>query len=103
MKDDSEENTNNGGLDLSKDGINCLCCKNGKIHIIRKRKQQRNTIKLLLMLLNKIGKGRMETPDDGIFKPDTTHEIGNVEICDTGLVGIKSLQNKMKNRTDRSN
>ena len=27
----------------------------------------------------------METPDDGIFKPYTTHhQIGSIEICDTG-------------------
>ena len=27
----------------------------------------------------------METPDDGIFKPDTSHQIGSIEICDTGF------------------
>ena len=26
----------------------------------------------------------METPDDGIFEPDTSCQIPSIEICDTG-------------------
>ena len=49
-----KEDNKTGGFQLSRDGVNCLCCKFKKILIIRKLKQLLKIIKLLVMLL-KIG------------------------------------------------
>ena len=74
---------NDGGLSVNKDGR----CKRNTYHKETKTTTEDN--KVIVNFVEdrssfKIGKGRNVSPDDGIFKPDKTNQIGSVEICDTG-------------------
>ena len=84
-----EEENKIGGFQLSKDGVNCLCCKFRKNTYHKETKTTTENNKVIVNVVEdrssfKIGKGRVETPDDGIFKPDTSSQVPSIEICDTG-------------------
>ena len=105
MEDDNQEPNKNGGFNLSKDGINCLCCKFRKNTYHKETNTTTENNKVIVNVVEdrssfKIGKGRVETPDDGIFKPDTTHQIGSIEICDTGFGGHKVTPEQNEERID---
>ena len=89
MSAKEDENNRNGGFNLNKDGVNCLCCKFKKIHIIKKQKTTTEHNKVVVNVVEDrssftVG-NRGTTPDDNIFKPDETRQIGSIEICDTGF------------------
>ena len=77
-----------------------------KIHIIKKLNTTTENNKVTVNVVEdrsnfKIGKGRVETPDDNIFKPDTTHQIGSIEICDVGWGTHKVTPEQNEERIDK--
>ena len=101
-----KEDNKTGGFQLSRDGVNCLCCKFRKNIYHKETKTTTEKNKVIVNVVEdrssfKIGKGRVETPDDGIFKPDTTHQIGSIEICDAAFGGHKVTPEQNEERIDK--
>ena len=106
MNDTKEDDNKPGGFQLSRDGVNCLCCKFRKNTYHKETKTTTEHNKVVVNVVEdrssfKIGKGRVETPDDGIFKPGTTYQIGSVEICDTGFGSHKITPEENEERIDK--
>ena len=106
MKDNKEDDDKTGGFQFSRDGVNCLCCKFRKNTYHKETKTTTENNKVTVNVVEdrssfKIGKGRVETPDDNIFKPDTTHQIGSIEICDVGWGTHKVTPEQNEERIDK--
>ena len=87
-KDNNKDGTD-GGLSVSKDGINCLFCRCKRNTYHKETKTTTENNKVVVNVVEdrssfKFGKGRNVSPDDGIFKPDSSPQIGGVELCSTG-------------------
>ena len=88
-KEDDNNSNKNGGFNLNKDGVNCLCCKFRKNTYHKETNTTTEHNKVVVNVVEdrssfKVG-NRGTTPDDNIFKPDETRQIGSIEICDTGF------------------
>ena len=92
MTDTNKDNNKDGtdaGLSVNKDGINCLFCRCKRKTYHKETKTTSENNKVVVNVVEdrssfKFGKGRNVSPDDGIFKPDATQQIGGVELCSTG-------------------
>ena len=87
-KEDKKDETG-GGLSVNKDGINCLFCRCRRNTYHKETKTTTENDKVIVNVVEdrssfKFGKGRNVSPDDGIFKPDISPQIGGVELCRTG-------------------
>ena len=105
MNDIKEDDDKPGGFQLSRDGVNCLCCKFRKNTYHKETKTTTENNKVVVNVVEdrssfKIG-NRGTTPDDHIFKPDTTYQIGSVEICDTGFGSHKITPEENEERIDK--
>ena len=98
-----KEDNNIGGFQLSRDGVNCLCCKFRKNTYHKETKTTTENNKVVVNVVEdrssfKIG-NRGTTPDDHIFKPDTTYQLGSIEDCTTGWsVGRKPTPEENQER-----
>ena len=87
---DNNKDGTHGGLSVNKDGINCLfcTCKRNTYHKETKTTTTEDNKVIVNVVENrssfKKGKGRNVSPDDGIFKPDATQQVGGVALCSTG-------------------
>ena len=94
MNDTKEDDNKPGGFQLSRDGVNCLCCKFRKNTYHKETKTTTENNKVVVNVVEdrssfKIGKGRVETPDDGILNQIQLIKLEVLKYVIQGLEVIK--------------